>query len=362
MNINQYAKLGSTELLVSPICLGTMSFGEDWGSGPNVGECHKVMGRYISRGGNFIDTANVYAMGAAEEIIGDYFRKNQGLREQTVLSTKFFGSTYTGEPTAGGTARTSIIAACDNSLKRLKTDFIDLYWLHQWDQLRQIQETMSVLNDLVQRGKIRYIGFSDVTCSTIIEAQMLAEFRKLAPVMAIQSEYSLLERSIEQDHLPVAQELGLAVMTYSALKQGVLSGKYTRSNGSSEIKEWLKPILTEGTYDLIDRLEYIARTHDTSVSSVALAWVRQKASPTSTIVHGRQCSKLDDHINSLSLQLTDDEMHQLDVLSSLELQRKSPSHLKPVATSVDFTRSNEVAFGVVPTRFNCRTAPLEIAI
>jgi aryl-alcohol dehydrogenase-like predicted oxidoreductase len=168
-----------------------------------------------------------------------------------------------------------------------------------------------------------------------------------------------LERGIEQDHLPVAQELGLGVMTCSALKQGVLSGRYTRQSEQDSIKEWVKPLLTEGTYDLIDCLECIAKAHGAPVSSVALAWVRQKVKPASTIVVVRSCNTLNDHISSVGLQLTDEEMSRLDDLASLELQRKASHQLKPIGQSAGCSTSDKEDRGVIAARFNYKSSALK---
>ena len=230
MPLDHYITLGKSGLRVSPFCLGAMTFGEDWGWGSTEEESHKIISRFIELGGNFIDTANFYTHGHSEKIVGDYLAHKSRRRDQLVIATKFFASLYTGDPNAGGAGRKSIIAACEASLRRLQTDYIDLYWLHCWDKFTPIEETMSALNDLVTQGKVRYLGFSDTPAWKTAEAHITAKFRGWAPLIALQIEYSLLERTVEGDLVPMALELGLGVTPWSPLKQGVLSGKYKRED------------------------------------------------------------------------------------------------------------------------------------
>ena len=176
MPLTDYVTLGRSGLRVSPLCLGTMTFGEDWGWGSTPTEAAAVLGRYLARGGNFIDTANVYTKGHSEAIIGEAIGSNRARRDRIVIATKFFGNLYPGDPNAGGAGRKSLTAACEQSLRRLKTDYIDLYWMHCWDHHTPIDETMRALDDLVRAGKIRYVGFSDTPAWKVVEAQMLARF------------------------------------------------------------------------------------------------------------------------------------------------------------------------------------------
>jgi aryl-alcohol dehydrogenase-like predicted oxidoreductase len=336
MTLSNYVQLGNSELKVSPLCLGTMTFGEDWGHGSNVKESHEILHRYIERGGNFIDTANVYTSGLSEHIIGDYLRLNHLRRNDLVIATKFFGSQYTGDPSGAGTSRKSIIAACDNSLRRLQTDYIDLYWLHCWDKYTPIQETMSVLNDLVAQGKIRHIGFSDTPIAKIVEAQMIAEFRSWAPLIGMQSEFSLLERTPEADLLPVAQELNMAFVPWAPLKQGILSGRFTRETKGHQasIKEWQEAGLTERAYRIIDELIRTGKQIGATPGQVALSWVRQTAGVTSTIIMGMTPQGLDDHITSLNFSLSDEQIRRLNVVADpkAEFVEPTPEKVSPAQT------------------------------
>ena len=334
MTLSNYVQLGNSDLKVSPLCLGTMTFGEDWGKGSNVKESNEILHQYIERGGNFIDTANVYTSGFSERIIGDYLRLNHVRRQDLVIATKFFGSQYTGEPSSAGTSRKSIIAACDNSLRRLKTDYIDLYWLHCWDKYTPIQETMSVLNDLVSQGKIRNIGFSDTPIAKIVEAQMIAEFRSWAPLIGIQSEYSLLERTPDEDLLPVAQELNMAFVPWAPLKQGILSGRFTRGHHTVEMKEFQQAGLTEHAYRIIDELVHTSKQIGATPGQVALSWVRQRAGVTSTIILGMTAQGLNDHISSLDFSLSDEQIRRLNVAadSKAEVVAPTPEKVSPAQT------------------------------
>lgn len=322
MPLDHFVTLGKSGLRVSPFCLGTMTFGEDWGWGSNEADSHKILSRFIELGGNFIDTANFYTHGHSEQIIGDYLKSKVRRRDQLVIATKFFSSLYSGDPNAGGANRKSMIAACDNSLRRLQTDYIDLYWMHCWDKFTPIEETMSALNDLVKDGKVRYIGFSDTPAWKCSEAQMIAKFRGWTPLVALQIEYSLLERTVEGELMPMALEMGLGVTPWSPLKQGVLSGKYTRENhGKQEIGrgEWVESALTDKAYTIIDELKKISKELGSSPSRVALAWLQQKLGVTSTIIGARTLKQLDDNIAALDLQLNSQHIGNLDELSEPQL-------------------------------------------
>ena len=230
MPLDHYVTLGRSGLRVSPLCLGAMTFGEDLGWGSSVEESEQIIDRFIELGGNFIDTANFYTKGHSEKIIGDHVGRHRARRDRLVIATKFSGNLYPGDPNGGGSGRKSIIAACEQSLRRLQTDYIDLYWLHNWDVHTPIEETMRALDDLVRAGKVRYLGVSDTPAWKIAEANVTARFRGWSPFIALQIEYSLLERTVEQELMPMARELGLGVTPWSPLKSGVLSGKYTRKN------------------------------------------------------------------------------------------------------------------------------------
>src|SRR5215470_13537629 len=257
MPLTDYVTLGRSGLRVSPFCLGTMTFGEDWGWGSTPTEAAAILGRFLARGGNFIDTANVYTKGHSEAIIGEAIGSNRARRDRIVIATKFFGNLFPGDPNGGGAGRKTIVSSCEQSLRRLQTDSIDLYWMHCWDRFTPIDETMRALDDLVTSGKVRYIGFSDTPAWKVAQAQTVALFRGWAPLVALQIEYSLLERTVEGELIPAALELGLGVTPWSPLKSGVLSGKYTRENAASvkaDRGERVTQNLGEKVYSIIDEL------------------------------------------------------------------------------------------------------------
>lgn len=318
MPLDQYVTLGRSGLRVSPLCLGAMTFGEDLGWGTSVEESEQIIDRYLELGGNFIDTANFYTRSHSEKIIGDHIGRHPGRRDRAVIATKFSGNLYPGDPNGGGSGRKSIIKACENSLRRLQTDYIDLYWLHIWDRNTPIEETMAALDDLVRAGKVRYLGVSDTPAWKIVEANLLAGFRGWSSFVGLQIEYSLLERTVEQDLVPMATEFGLGITPWSPLKGGVLSGKYTRDNAGRQQSgrgAMVDTFLNEDTYALIDELEIIAKSHNTAVSSVALAWLHAQQAVTSIIVGARRLSQFDDNVRAVDVSLTADEVARLNALT-----------------------------------------------
>lgn len=335
MPLDHYVTLGRSGLRVSPLCLGAMTFGEDLGWGSSVEESQQIIDRYLELGGNFIDTANFYTKSHSEKILGDHVGRHPARRDRIVLATKFSGNLYPGDPNAGGSSRKAIVGALENSLRRLQTDYIDLYWLHNWDKHTPIDETMSALDDLVRAGKVRYIGVSDTPAWKVAEANVLARFRGYAPFVALQIEYSLLERSVEQELVPMALELGLGITPWSPLKSGALSGKYTRKN-AGEVKGdrgvFLESFLGEKTYAIVDELERIAKAHETTVARVALAWVQGKPGVTSTIIGARRLAQLEDNVRALDVALTPEDVRKLDALTKPTFG--FPQNMEPMFPSI----------------------------
>ena len=257
MPLTNYLTLGRSGLRVSPFCLGTMTFGEDWGWGSPVAESEAILARYLELGGNFLDTANGYTKGHSEVIIGDYFAR-AGRRDRVVIATKFGTNLYLGDPNGGGAGRKTIIESCEQSLRRLKTDYIDLYWMHFWDPHTPIDETMRALDDLVRAGKVRYLGVSDTPAWKVTQGQLLAQFHGGSPFVGLQIEYSLIERTVEGELVPMARELGLGITPWSPLRGGVLSGKYTRANAAQanpDRGDRVKAFLTERNLAIIDEAD-----------------------------------------------------------------------------------------------------------
>ena len=317
MPLDQYVTLGRSGLRVSRLCLGAMTFGEDLGWGSSVEESQRIIDRYIELGGNFIDTANFYTKSHSEKIIGDHLGRDPARRDRLVIATKFSGNLYPGDPNGGGSGRKSIVSACENSLRRLQTDYIDLYWLHNWDVHTPIEETMAALDDLVRAGKVRHLGVSDTPAWKIAQANVMAHFRGWSAFIGLQIEYSLLERSVEQELVPMAQELGLGITPWSPLKSGALSGKYARRNAGEAKgnRQFMDTFLNERTYAVVDELEAIARAHESTPAQVALAWVREQPGVTSTIIGARRAEQLEDNVGSLDVVLTAQERDRLDVLT-----------------------------------------------
>ncbi len=355
MALDHYVTLGRSGLRVSPLCLGAMTFGEDLGWGSSVEESRGIMDQYIAAGGNFIDTANFYTKSHSEKIIGDHLGHDPAKRDRLVIATKFSGNLYPGDPNGGGSGRKSIINACENSLRRLQTDYIDLYWLHNWDPHTPIDETLATLEDLVRAGKVRYVGVSDTPAWKVAQANVMARFRGWSEFIGLQIEYSLLERSVEQELVPLALEFGLGITPWSPLKSGILSGKYNRRNQSvskADRGSFMSHLLNEKTYALIDELERIAQAHDSTVARVSLAWVRVQPGVTSTLIGARRMSQLQDNLASLDLTLSAEELAHLDALTKPTFGfPQSMQSLFPAihhgGTSVNGVYAPATPFGVV---------------
>jgi len=317
MPLNSYLTLGHSGLRVSPFCLGAMTFGEDLGWGSSVQDSEAILSRYLQDEGNFIDTANIYTRGHSEKIIGDFFAQRKGRRDRVVIATKFFCNLFAGDPNGGGASRKAIVAQCEESLRRLQTDYIDLYYLHNWDRFTPVEETISALEDLVRAGKVRYLGFSDAPAWKVAHAQLIAHFRGWASLIALQTEYSLMQRTGEGELVPMATELGLGVLPWSPLKMGALSGKYTRANRQKMQGDRASFVgeLTEKDYDIIDQLQKIASEIGTDVPTVALAWVQGRPGVSSTVIGARTMDHLVANLKALDVTLTPEQIASLDKVS-----------------------------------------------
>jgi len=355
MPLDHYVTLGRSGLRVSPMCLGTMTFGEDLGWGSSVEESQRIIDRFIELGGNFIDTANFYTKSHSEKIIGDHVGRHRVRRDRLVLATKFSGNLYPGDPNGGGSGRKSIISACEHSLRRLQTDYIDLYWLHNWDVHTPIEETMAALDALVREGKVRYIGVSDTPAWKIAQANVLSQFRSWSAFIGLQIEYSLLQRTVEQELVPMALEFGLGITPWSPLKSGALSGKYTRTSAGNQAhdrSQFLDPFLNETTFALVDALEIIAKAHESTVARVALAWVGGRPGVASTIIGARRLGQLEDNLGALGLVLTAEDLARLDSLTAPTFG--FPQNMQPIfpaihngGTTVNGVYAEPSGFGLV---------------
>jgi aryl-alcohol dehydrogenase-like predicted oxidoreductase len=318
MQLSDYRTLGHSGLRVSPFCLGTMTFGTDWGWGADVAASRAMVDRYLEAGGNFIDTANIYTKGHSEAILGDYFA-DRGGRDSVVLATKFCGSLHRGDPNAGGAGRKAIQQQLEQSLRRLQTDCIDLYWMHFHDQHTPMEETLRALDDLVRAGKVRYLGVSDTPAWQVAQGQVEAGFRGWSPFIALQIEYSLIERTVEHDLLPMAQALGLGVTPWSPLRGGLLSGKYGRNKqpiGEGRHVPGVSKSLNDRNYAIIEAAEAVAAELGTGVAQVALAWVLARPGVASPILGARTLAQLEGNLAALDLALPPELVARLDAASA----------------------------------------------
>ena len=325
MSLYEYVTLGRSGLRVSPLCLGAMTFGTEWGFGVDETASRSIFDRYIELGGNFVDTADGYTAGKSEELTGKFINERH-LRDRIVLATKFTFNTDPGNPNAGGNGRKNIYRALEGSLRRLKTDYIDLYWLHAWDTVTPVEEVVSTMNDLVRAGKIRHYGFSDTPAWYAARAQTLAQKEGKEPLIALQLEYSLAERAIEREHVPAAQELGIAICPWSPLAGGFLSGKYKReTTGRGEGAGRLttpggSPFMrfTERNWRILDVIQEVSKQLNKPPAQVALNWVATQPGITSTILGATKVAQLDDNLASIEFAIPTDLRKRLDEASALD--------------------------------------------
>ncbi|WP_433172430.1 aldo/keto reductase [Actinoallomurus sp. CA-150999] len=344
MPLTSYVTLGRSGLRISPFTLGTMTFGEDHGFGSDPAESHRILAAYLDRGGNSVDTANVYTNGHSEVIIGDYLTANPGVRDRIVLGTKFFWNLYLGDPNGGGPGRKAVVQQLENSLRRLRTDYVDIYWLHNFDPVTPMEETLRALDDLVTAGKVRYIGFSDVPAWATAEAATIARFRGWAPIVALQLEYSLLERTAEGELISMAQAMGMGVLPWGPLKNGFLSGKYSSTAGAGTVDTTRAALVgapSEDDYRVIDVVNEIAADLGVSAATVALSWVLTRPGITSTLLGARRLDQFETNLAALELTLNPDHRNRLDEISAprLNFPAENNATLAPVAqnggTTVD---------------------------
>ncbi|MEU9383594.1 aldo/keto reductase [Streptomyces sp. NPDC048279] len=338
MTLDSFATLGRSGLRISPFTLGTMTFGEDHGWGCSPEEARNIIAAYLDRGGNSIDTANIYTNGHAEKIVGDYFAERPGLRDRVVLGTKFFGNLYENDPNGGGAGRKAIVQQLENSLRRLQTDYVDIYWLHNFDPSTPVEETLRALDDLVSDGKVRYVGFSDVPAWATAEAATIGRFRGWAPITALQLEYSLLERTSEGELLPMAQALGMGVMAWGPLKSGFLSGKYSSSSTLpvDTARAQLVGTPSETDYIVIDALNTVAGEVGASPAQVALAWVHARSGIASTLIGARRLDQFEANLGALEVALTETQRATLDEVSAPALNFPADNN-RMLARMLQFT-------------------------
>jgi aryl-alcohol dehydrogenase-like predicted oxidoreductase len=323
MKLSDYITLGRSGLKVSPLCLGTMTFGTEWGWGNDEAASKAIFDHYLEFGGNFFDTADMYTNGRSEEWLGKFIRE-RGARDRAVLATKFTFNAEQGNPNTGGNGRKNIYRALEGSLKRLGTDYVDLYLLHAWDTVTPIEEVLGTLDDLVREGKIRYAGFSDVPAWYAARAQTLAEKEGKHRLVALQLEYSLIERNIEREHIPMAQELGYGITPWSPLAGGFLSGKYHREDkvgDGGRLSKNDNPVFdkfTERNFKVLDALLEVAKELNRAPAEVALHWAVTQPGITSVIIGATKIPQLQSNISSLDLFIPEKLRQKLDNASAIE--------------------------------------------
>lgn len=328
MSLTKFRTLGRSGLVVSPLALGTMTFGPgEWSADDATSRA--IFDAYRDAGGNFIDTADIYAGGASETLVGQFI-KDTGARDEVVLATKFaFNGSASplaktqaggGNPNAGGAGAKNIHRALDASLKRLGTDYIDLYWMHIWDGVTPVEEIVQTLGDLVRSGKIRYYALSDMPAWLAIKAATIAAERRIPGPIAIQVEYSLVARDVEGEHIPAAREAGMGVMPWSPLAGGFLTGKYRREDTSgsgrlSGANPFGNSKFVDRNWEVLDVLRSVAAEIDRPAAQVALAWVMARPGIASTLVGASKLPQLASNIAASEITLSEDQMTRLNKVS-----------------------------------------------
>jgi len=308
----RYTLLGRSGLRVSELCLGTMTFGEDWGWGASREESRAIFDCFVQAGGNFIDTSNNYTNGTSERFVGDLIH---GERERFVVATKFSLTTRRDDPNGGGNHRKNMVQALERSLERLGTDYVDLYWLHMWDYLTPIDEVMRAFDDLVRAGKVLYAGISDTPAWVIAQADMLAGLRGWPPIAAVQLPYSLSTRDAERELLPMTRTLGMTVTAWDVLDGGILTGKYNRP--TEEPRRYDRA--PERTQKIAEAIVAVAGELSRTPAQVAIAWVRQQSENIIPILGARTAAQMAQNLGALELELSSDHLQRLAQAAPIDL-------------------------------------------
>ena len=317
----KYRLFGKSGLRVSEAALGTMTFGPERGWGAPKDESRKVYDAFREAGGNFIDTANIYTDGTSESFLGEFL---EGHRDSVVLATKYSNAAPGNDPNAAGNHRKSMMQAVEASLKRLRTDYIDLYWVHIWDAITPVEEVMRGLDDLVRQGKVLYVGISDVPAWWIAQANTLADLRGWSRFIGLQIPYNLIERTVERELIPMAKALDIGVTAWSPLSNGVLTGKY-HGHGGSELgrmnSETMKTFMPEQqrATRIVAAVKIVSEQTGCSMAQVALAWLRYRPVPVIPIIGARKLTQLQDNLASFDLELSAEHLKSLEEASRVEL-------------------------------------------
>lgn len=311
----KYKLLGRSGLRVSELCLGTMTFGKDWDWGATKGESQKIFDAYCDAGGNFLDTACNYTEGTSEKFVGEFISSD---RDYFVVATKFTlraRGENQFDPNAGGNSRKNMVRSVEASLKRLKTEYIDLLYLHMWDYTTPVGEVMRALDDLVRDGKVHYIGFSDTPAYIVSKANLLADLQSLSPVVAIQVPYNLMRRDPERELLPMSLDEDIAVTAWGLLGGGVLTGKYRSKNVETRYEN-----ASDEGMKIGDKVVKIASQIGCTPSQVAINWVRQqKLAQIIPILGVRTYEQLQDNLGVLEFELSEEQIKEIDELTDFQV-------------------------------------------
>ncbi len=326
LSLDTYRLLGRSGLRVSPLSLGAMTFGTDWGWGADRDEARRILDTYVDRGGNFIDTANQYTNGSSEKLVGELTADR---RERLVLATKYTLTARPGDPNSGGNHRKSMVRSVETSLSRLRSDYIDLLYLHAWDGTTPVEEILRAMDDLVRAGKVLYVGISDTPAWQVSRMQAIADLRGWSPLVALQIEYSLIERTVERELIPMAREMGLGVIPWSPLGSGVLTGKYSEADleegavasasGTRKNVAVANASLSRRGLAIAEVVKSVAAEIDRSPAQVALAWTLLDPAVVSPIIGARTAAQLEDNLGALDVQLSEQQRARLDQASRIEL-------------------------------------------
>ncbi|MEV1170538.1 aldo/keto reductase [Nonomuraea sp. NPDC049784] len=312
----RYRTLGASGLRVSELILGAMTFGEQGGVGAPLPECRQMLDLYAEAGGNMIDTAVNYRDGASEQILGELL---EGRRESFVLGTKYTVSRDRADPNAAGNHRKNLRASLETSLRRLRTDYVDVYWVHMWDRDTPIEETMRALDDAVRAGTVLYAGISDAPAWVVSRANTLAEWHGWSPFIGLQVPYSLLQRDVERELLPMAESLGVGVTAWSPLAGGVLSGKYTRPGGPATDGRLTAESLSPRDHAVARVVQDVADDLGATPSQVAIAWTTSRSSAVHPIVGARRADQLRDNLAAVDLTLPPESIARLEKATGFAL-------------------------------------------
>jgi aryl-alcohol dehydrogenase-like predicted oxidoreductase len=312
----RYRRFGNTGLRVSELFLGAMTFGEQGGVGAPIEECRRIVDAYSEAGGNVVDTAINYRGGASEEILGDLL---VGRRDRFVLATKFTVSRDRDDPNGAGNHRKNLRLSLDTSLRRLRTDYLDIYWVHMWDRHTPIEETMRALDDEVRAGRILYVGVSDTPAWIVSQANTLADWREWTAFAGLQVPYSLLQRDIERELLPMAESFGMTVAVWSPLTGGILSGKFTREQRPETGTRIDPSSITEQQHNVAMSVQSVANKLGATPSQVAIAWTRTRSHNIHPIIGARRLDQLLDNLGAVDISLPSDAVAQLEAATEIDL-------------------------------------------